>query len=215
LYWSFQGRGGTLTAPARSGHPNEHRHSMLGAAVQLFFLRELSFASFNFPRWQAVLEITALGLLAGFDPGLRAPAPEIPSLPIGFIVPANLLGVWAAFLIFLGILQPWLRRGGRWDGHGDLFNLLAASWLVADLLVIGLTNLHVPMPLVLPLWLYSFWVSGHALASAIPGASLRYCVAGILLSLVPALVISGMVVILTKLVAGDIGALLGLLPASP
>lgn len=215
MYWVFQGRGGSLASPAHSERPHEHGHSMVGAALQLFFLRQLSFSHFDFPRWQAVLEITALGILAGFDPGLRAPPAEIPSLPIGFIIPANLLGVWAAFLIFLGILRPWLRRGGRWDGHGDLFNLVATSWLVADLLVIGLTNLDVPMPFVLPLWLYSFWVSGHALASAIPGASLRYCVAGILLALAPALVVSGLIVILTKLVAGDIGTLLGLLPAAP
>ncbi|HAZ61816.1 MAG TPA: hypothetical protein DCY89_09620 [Gammaproteobacteria bacterium] len=185
---------------------------MLNAAVQLFFLRELSFAHFAFPRWQAVLAISLLGLLASFDPNLRAAPPDHPPPPIGLIVPAIILGVWAGFLVFLGILKPWLRRGGRWDGQGDLFNLLAASWLVTDLLVIGLTNLSVPMPFVLPLGLYSLWVGANALTSAIPRASLGYCFAGIFLCLLPAVVSSGIVMVLSGMVSLYLGALLGMLP---
>jgi len=187
---------------------------MLNASVQLFFLRELSFAHFAFPRWQAVLAISLLGLLASFDPSLRAVPPDLTPPPIALIAPAILLGMWSGFLVFLGILKPWLRRGGRWDGQGDLFNLLAASWLVADALVIGLTNLSVPIPFVLPLGLYSLWVGANALASAIPRASLGYCFAGIFLCLLPAVVVSGIVIVLVGTVSLYLGDLLGMLPAA-
>ena len=52
---------------------------------------------------------------------------------------------WAAFGVIVGLLRWWLPRGGRWDKRGDLFNLVAASWLVADALGAGLTALGAEM----------------------------------------------------------------------
>ncbi|MDO4905952.1 MAG: hypothetical protein Q4A16_10505 [Lautropia sp.] len=38
------------------------------------------------------------------------------------------------FLIGVGVVRWWARRGSRWDGEGDIFNLLAAAWFVPDTL---------------------------------------------------------------------------------
>lgn len=83
-----------------------------------------------------------------------------------------------------------MKRGGRWDGQGDLFNLVAASWLVADLLGIGLTAMGAPQLLTLLLWLYSVWVGANALSSAIPKASLGYSIGGIAIGLIPAMLVT-------------------------
>lgn len=184
---------------------------MLGASIQLFFLRELPFRYFDFPRWQAVLAISLLGLLASLDPSLLVAPPGMRPPPPPVIVVATLLAVWAAFLVIVAVMRWWMRRGGRWDGHGDLFNLLAASWLLADALVLGLIILSMPAPFVLPLALYGIWVSANALKGAIPRASLGYCSAGILFSLVPGMIASMAVFTFAGLLAG----ILGLLSAGP
>ena len=164
---------------------------LIPPAFSLFFLRELPFSRFDFPRWQSVLAVTLIGVLAGLDPGLRANTPEMPGMPLWVTIPSIVLSVWVAFLIILGVLAWWLKRGQRWDGQGDLFNLVAASWLVADVLVAGLTALGVPGPLTLPLWLYSVWVGANALSGAIPKVSLGYAIGGIVIGIIPAMLFSG------------------------
>ncbi len=42
---------------------------MSSTALSLFLLRELPFDRFTFPRWQSVLAVTLIGMLAGLDPG--------------------------------------------------------------------------------------------------------------------------------------------------
>ena len=150
---------------------------MLPLVFPLFFLQKFPFERYAFPRWQAVLAITFLGLLAGLD------SDRVWSDPEALIIPSWLmLSIWGAFLVSLGFLRWWLKRGGRWDGRGDLFNLLAASYLVADTLCIGLMLLDASPLLILPLGLYSIWVAGNALSGAIPKASLDYSIGGFIVS---------------------------------
>jgi len=181
---------------------------MLQPALSLFLLRELPFSRFDFPRWQSILAVTLIGILAGLDPGLRAGTPQMPGMPLWLAIPFMVLSVWAAFLVIVGVLRWWLKRGGRWDGQGDLFNLVAASWLVTDTLGAGLVALGVPHLLTLPLWLYSVWVGANALAGAIPKASLGYSIGGILIGLIPALLVTGVLFA----AFGIVLALLGLVP---
>lgn len=183
---------------------------MLASALSLFLLRELPFSRFDFPRWQALLAVTLIGILVGIDPGLRAGAPEMPGMPLWLAIPFMVLSVWVGFLVILAVLKWWLKRGGRWDGQGDLFNLIAASWLIPDTLGAGLTALSVPPLLTLPLWLYSVWVGGNALSSAIPKASLGYSIGGIVVGSIPAMLVTGILFA----VLGVALAMLGVLPPS-
>ncbi len=166
---------------------------MINSAVKSFLLRKLPFDCFAFPRWQSVLAITLIGMLMGLDPAMRAGTPDMPGMPLFVSIPMAVLMVWAAFPLIVGVLKWWMKRGGRWDGQGDLLNLVAASWLVADVLGAGLSALGVPMLLLLPLWLYSVWVGGNALSSAMPKASLGYSIGGIVIGLIPAMIAAGLV----------------------
>ncbi len=181
---------------------------MISPSFSLFLLRELPFARFDFPRWQAVLAVSLIGLLVGADPSLRAAPPELPAPPLWFALLLGLVMAWVAFLVILGVLRWWMKRGGRWDGQGDLFNLVAASWLIADVLGAGLTALGVPPLLTLPLWLYAVWVGGNALSGAIPKASLGYSIGGIVIGLIPAMLAAGLVFGLLAIAP----AMLGLVP---
>lgn len=169
---------------------------MLKSAISLFLLRELPFSHFDFPRWQAILGISLIGLLVGLDPSLRTPPLDLPDMAAPPLWAALLLGlvlVWVSFVIIVGIMRWWLKRGGRWDGKGHLFNLIASSWLVSNVLGAGLTALGVWPLFTLPLWLYAIWVGAQAMESAILKASLAYCIAGIVIGLVPAMLASGLV----------------------
>jgi hypothetical protein len=162
-------------------------------AASLFVLRELPFERFAYPRWQAVAAITFIGALAGLDPAIRAGTPEVPGLPLWLAVPTMILTVWVSFFVILAVLRWWMKRGGRWDGQGDLFNLVAASWLVASVLGAGAVALGVPPLLTLPLYLYAIWVGGNALSGAMPKASLGYSIAGIVIGLIPATLAAGLI----------------------
>ena len=181
---------------------------MLQHALSLFLLREPPFSRFDFPRWQAVLAVTLIGVLVALDPALRAGTPEMPGMPLWLAIPFMVLTTWVGFLVIVAVLRWWLKRGGRWDGQGNLFNLVAASWLVADALGAGLTALGVPGLLTLPLWLYSVWVGANALSGAIPKASLGYAIGGIVFSLIPALLATGVLFA----VLGVVLAMLGVVP---
>lgn len=166
---------------------------MIPYAMSLFLLRELPFSRFDFPRWQAVLAVLLIGVLVGLDPSFRAAPPGVPGLPVGLAMLMGLVSTGVAFVVIVAVLRWWLQPGGTWDGQGNLFNLVAASWLVADALGAGLTALGVPPLLTLPLWLYSVWVGAQAMESAITKASLGYCIAGIAIGLVLAIMASGLV----------------------
>jgi len=181
---------------------------MLTPALSLFLLRELPFARFDFPRWQAWAALIVIGLLVGLDPSMRAGTPEMPGMPLPVALVFNVALILLCFPLIVLFLKWWMKRGGRWDGEGDLFNLVAASWLVADGLGAGLVALGVPHLITLPLWLYAVWVGGNALSGAIPKASLGYSIVGIVLSLIPAMLLAG--VLMAAL--GVIAAMLGLMP---
>lgn len=178
---------------------------MISQSFNLFFLRELPFSSFTFPRWQSILAITLIGVLTGLDPSIRTGTSEMPGMPLFVSIPFAVLGTWAVFLLIIGILKWWMKRGNRWDGQGDLFNLIAASWLIADTLGAGLIALGVPPVLTLPLWLYSVWVGGNALSGAIPKASLGYAIGGIVLGLIPALIVLSVVMGLASFALAALG----------
>lgn len=108
-------------------------------------------------------------------------------------------------------LRWWLKRVGRWDGNGDLFNLVVTSSLVADALCIGLMLLGVPLLLMLPLWLYSLWVCANALSGAVPKVSFGYGIGGIVISQLPVAVI----IMLLFVVLGIVLALFGYMPPPP
>ena len=167
-------------------------------------MQRLSWAELSFPRWQGVLAITLIGIMIGLDPAMTQASPSgvglLPIMAIGM----GIALVWPMFLATLGMLCWWVKRGGRWNGHGSLFNLLAAVWLVPDVLGAGLIALGVPLAYTVPIWVYSIWVGGKALSGAIPGASLSYCIGGILLSLIPAtLVATGVTVLLSTAFLGQ------------
>ena len=180
-------------------------NSIFRSALNLFVLRELPFSRFNFPRWQAVLSVSTIGLLVGLDPSFRAAPPGVSAPPLWLALLAGLVLTWVGFLVIVVILRWWLKRGGRWDGDGDLFNLVAAAWLVTNTLGAGLTALGMPPLLTLPLWLYSVWVGAQAMESAIPKASLGYCIGGIAIGLVPAVLASALVVVLIGLAMAGLG----------
>lgn len=170
--------------------------NILSSGLSALALRDQPFSHFAFPRWQSVAAITLLGVLIGLDPQMTAPQPGLPPdavMSLGMAIAVSVVMIWACFLIGYGVMRWWVRRGGRWDGEGDLFNLVAASWFVPDALAAVLTILGVPMLMVSVLWLYSIWVAGNALEGAIPKVSLGYAIGGIVISLVPIMVVMGVV----------------------
>lgn len=178
---------------------------MLNTSFSLFFLRGQPFPRFDFSRWHAVLAVSLIGVLMGLDPSLAATPPGIPEPPLWLVAVLGFLMTWAAFGVIVGVLRWWLPRGGRWDKRGDLFNLVAASWLVADALGAGLTALGVSPLLTLPLWLYSIFVGAKAMTSAIPKVSMGYAIAGIAIGFVPAVVVSWLVFAVYVPVLGMLG----------
>ena len=184
---------------------------MLSLVFPLFFLQKFPFERYAFPRWQAVLAITFLGLLVGLDSDRVWSDPETLIIPSWLMFGMAMLSIWGAFLVSLGFLRWWLKRGGRWDGRGDLFNLLAASYLVADTLCIGLMLLDTSPLLILPLGLYSIWVTGNALSGAIPKASLGYSIGGFIISQI----LIALLVVFLFAALGFALALFGYVPPPP
>lgn len=179
--------------------------NILTPAFKLFALRKLPWSEFTFPCWLSALAITLIGVLMGFDPSMHAGLPEGPGFPLFASIPLAVLTIWAGFLVIVGVLMWWMKRGGRWDGQGDLFNLVAASWLVADGVFAGLVVLGVPGLLTLPVVLYSVWVGGNALAGAIPNASLGYSIGGIVIGLIPAMLVSMLIMLFAGIALIELG----------
>ncbi len=182
---------------------------MLRSALNLFFLRELPWSSFSFPRWQTLLALALVGVAMGFAPSMRALLPDIagmPALSLGIAVASSVLLTLICTPVIVGFLRWWMQRGGRWDGQGDMFNLLVASELMANILSAGLTLAGMPVLWMLPLLLYFAWVGGNALSGAIPKASLAYSTAGLVVTLIPALIVYTLLLGLISFALGVLGA---------
>lgn len=162
--------------------------NIVSSAVRAFLLREQPFSHFAFPRWQTWAVVLLIGLLAGLDPRNRMPPPEMPDAPVMPLWAALVLALaftWLSLLLTRWVMGWWLRRGGRWDGQGDLLNLIAAAWLVPSVLTMVLNLLGVDPLFSLPLLLFSGWVMANAISGAVPRASMGYTIAGMLISTVP------------------------------
>lgn len=177
---------------------------MLTQSIKIFFLREVTFAHFDYPRWQSILVITLIGVLVGLDPSLLS-IHDMSAFPLWQSLFTSVFSTWLAFVVIVGILHWWVKRGARWDGRGDLFNLIAASWCISDLLTASLTALGVPPLFTLPLWLYSIWVGAHALSVTISKVSLGYSIGGITISLVLAILVVGVAFFVMWLALGMLG----------
>jgi hypothetical protein len=178
---------------------------MFKASLNLFILREMEWSDFNFPRFQAWAVTVAIGLLVGLDPAMRIDM----LMPLWTAILFGVLMLVTSLPLIVIFLKWWMKRGGRWDGNGNLFNLIVSSWLVTDIFGAGLIALGVPMLFTLPVWLYSLWVGGHALSSVIPKASLSYSISGILLSIIPTTLI---IMVVGTVFFGALGSA-GVMPA--
>lgn len=159
--------------------------NILVPSAKLAVLKELPFSDYAFPRWQSYASIALVALLSAISSTLAPQMHGLSQMSFWVLFGSNFLSSWVLFLIAVFILRWWMRRGDRWDGEGDMLNLIAASWLVIDLVVYGASILGAPGFIVMPLSLYTIWVAGNALSGAIPKASLGYSIGGVILSIIP------------------------------
>ena len=171
------------------------------SSFKLFFLRKLLWSAFDFPRWQSVLAITLFGVLDGLYPIFSADTIERLNMPLIVFIPFMVFLAWFGFLVFFFVLHWWIKRGQRWDGHGDLFNLMTASWIVGE--IIG-SLLKIPSSLLIAtyaIWVtlpYNMWVMSNALSGAIPKVSFGYAISGCIIGFISASIASGIVLIIFK-----------------
>lgn len=160
---------------------------VIRTGISAFLLREQPFERFRFSRWQSYFVITLLGVLQGLAWYMHGHALKASHLALPFLLVKVLFGVlltWAAFSIIHRACRWWLMCGERWDGKDDLFNLMAASWLLPFALLYGLYALDVPGILLVPIEIYAIWVNANAMSGAVPKATLGYSIAGIVNGLV-------------------------------
>ena len=160
---------------------------VIRTGISAFLLREQPFERFRFSRWQSYFVITLLGVLQGLAWYMHGHALKASHLALPTLLVKVLFGVlltWAAFSIIHRACRWWLMRGERWDGKDDLFNLMAASWLLPFALLYGLYALDVPGILLVPIEIYAIWVNANAMSGAVPKATLGYSIAGIVNGLV-------------------------------
>ena len=185
---------------------------VIRTGISAFLLREQPFERFRFSRWQSYFVITLLGVLQGLAWYMHGHALKASHLALPFLLVKVLFGVlltWAAFSIIHRACRWWLMRGERWDGKDDLFNLMAASWLLPFALLYGLYALDVPGILLVPIEIYAIWVNANAMSGAVPKATLGYSIAGIVNGLVLIYVLLfglGIVLAFIKLVLQSGGA---------
>lgn len=162
--------------------------NMIKNAIHLFFLRKVDFYSFNSKVSASIFSILIIGILTGIDPSSPARTllnhPSFITYTVNIII-HGVLPTLSAFIIITALLGHWLKRGHRWDGQGNLLNLIAASWLIADSLIAILIALGISRLLIFPLLIYSIIVGVNALTNAIPKASRTYCLIGIILTSLP------------------------------
>ena len=173
-------------------------------SAKLVVLKELPFSDYAFPRWQSNAAILLLGILSGVLQVLMPLRPGAPMFPSWYVIGSSILIMWVGYLVAVRVLRGWLKRGDRWDGEGDLFNLVAAAWFLIHTISFLLALSGAQPYIVTPLWIYSLWVAGNALSGAIPKASLGYSIVGILLGTLAS-------VLLGALIGGVGGALLAIL----
>ena len=162
-------------------------------SAKLVVLKELPFSDYAFPRWQSYASIALVALLSAISATLAPQVHGLPQMSFWVLLGSNFLSTWVLFLMAMFILRWWMKRGDRWDGEGDMFNLIAASWLVIDLIVYAASMLGAPGFIVMPLSIYTIWVAGNALSGAIPKASLGYSIVGVILAIIPGALIGAAV----------------------
>lgn len=160
---------------------------MLRVATDAFILKSQPLTHFDFPRWQAVVAISLIGALVGLDPALRDVPIGMPALPVGWGLALGLLTTWVNYGVAAGVLRWWLCRAERWDGKGRILHILAATWLLPNLLSALLMAFGVPLWVALPLWLYAVWIVIHATRAAIPQIERGYLLVGVVFALLASL----------------------------
>ena len=180
-----------------------NRMTVFTPAIKLFTLHKLPWSDFNFPRWQAWAVIVVIGLLIGLDPAMRHGTPDMPAMPLLSALLCGLVSTLAMIGIVIPFLKWWMMRGGRLDWQGNMFNLLATSFAVTDILGAGLVALGVPLLLTLPIWIYSVWVGANALSGANPKVSLSYSICGIVLAAIPVMVATTVLMVVFRTVMGS------------
>jgi hypothetical protein len=187
-------------SPLIIGHVEQQ--SMITASIRLFLLRRLTFAALQFPLWQPIVAITAVGLLVGsLDTGMAEIGAE-GGLALGFRLLLGVASTWVNFLLFLAIIHWWLGRRGDWDGQGSLFRLLGAAGLIPAALgaLLPLAVAGMVYPLMSPaVWVYSIWVSANALVGAQAAAGMRFALCAVAIAAVSALALTLLLVAVTGL----------------
>jgi len=175
--------------------------AMLRAAWRAFVLKPLPMQGYDYSPVYSVLAVsltaflsavneTQAGLEAAAQRGVPAAALAEHASLLPYFTATELAASWGATLMIWLVMYGWLRVGGRWNGEGSLFNLIAASSIVIEVIAIALTALGLPAKVVLVLLLYSVWVLANAVAGAMPQVARKYALVGALLSLLPAMVVA-------------------------
>ncbi|MDO4904341.1 MAG: hypothetical protein Q4A16_02115 [Lautropia sp.] len=158
---------------------------MISTAIKLFLFRQLAFPRYGFARWKSVLALTLTAFIYAVVPDASPDGAGDEAFPLWISVTLAIVTQWVSFFSVYIVLCWWLRRCDRWDGRGDYFNLLAASWFIADLLSAYLPVLGVRSDLLTLLFaLYSFAITIRATLGAISGLTLGYVFTGVCLSVV-------------------------------
>lgn len=142
--------------------------------LDLLRLRVQPLAHYRYPGWQPALLITLLGVFA-------ASTADVLQAPIAGKILYFVCLNWLELALMARFFGWWLRQGGRWDGEGMLWHLLAAcqgvqllepllSWFPDD----------AAMPLSLALAAYSVAILINALATATQVAR-SHVIGGVLL----------------------------------
>lgn len=150
---------------------------LIKSALSLFCFRYQPLSNFNFPRWHALLVLSLLTLLTYVDlDTLKNP---------GWVDVFSWIYLALALWAYVWMFQWWLQRRGHRNQSGSLFNLLVCSWLVGDLLVLGLAAQGIHWLWLIPLQLYVLGVSCMAVWRVRPDLGYGYILAGLLLSAAP------------------------------
>lgn len=169
--------------------------SLISLAFDLIRLKGHPIARYDYPFWQAVCLVVLIGLALGLDPSLGLPQPW----SFGYGVVLSL--TWFAFSIVF--LRWWLKRGGRWQEHGSLGRVIAASWAI-DITMGPLAWAGAAWFVLLVVWLYALAIMANALRHA-TGVNLGYCAGGMVLAFMLYLLGLMIVVVLVGVGLGVMG----------
>lgn len=87
--------------------------------LDLLRLRVQPLAHYRYPPWQPALLVTLLGVFA-------ASGAEVLQAPIGAKIIYFVCLNWLELMLMAHFFGWWLRQGDRWNGEGELWQLLAA-----------------------------------------------------------------------------------------